>query len=85
MRTTQGLGKPRQGLATEMFYSTVLERVGDNGQGLSQDLETGWPKLAIVKFWGVQNFKGDHNILELHSPLTNSSGSSPGANSPSSS
>ena len=27
-------------------------------QGLSQDLETGWPKLAIVKFWGVQIFKG---------------------------
>ena len=32
-------------------------------QGLSQDLETGCPKLAIVKFLGVQIFKGDHNIL----------------------
>ena len=31
-------------------------------QGLSQDLETGCPKLAIVKFLGVQTFKGDHNI-----------------------
>ena len=26
--------------------------------GLSQDLETGCTKLAIVKFWGVQIFKG---------------------------
>ena len=25
-------------------------------QGLCQDLETGCPKLAIVKFWGVQIF-----------------------------
>ena len=32
-------------------------------QGLSQDLETGCLKLAIVKYLGVQNFKGDHNIL----------------------
>ena len=32
------------------------------GQGLSQDLETGCPKLAIVKFLGFQIFKGDHNI-----------------------
>ena len=23
-------------------------------QGFSQDLETGCPKLAIVKFWGIQ-------------------------------
>ena len=34
-------------------------------QGLSQDLETGCPKLAIVKFLGVQVFKGNHNILRL--------------------
>ena len=32
-------------------------------QGLSQDLETGCPKLAVVKSFGVQMFKGDHNIL----------------------
>ena len=32
-------------------------------QGLSQDLETGCPKLAIVKFLGIQIFKGDHNTL----------------------
>ena len=32
-------------------------------QGLSQILETGCLKLAIVKFLGIQNFKGDHNIL----------------------
>ena len=30
---------------------------------LSQDLGTGCLKLAVVKFWGVQIFKGDHNIL----------------------
>ena len=32
-------------------------------QCLSQDLETECLKLAVVKFWGVQIFKGDHNIL----------------------
>ena len=32
-------------------------------QCLSQDLETGCLKLAVVKFWGVQIFKRDHNIL----------------------
>ena len=32
-------------------------------QCLSQDLETRCLKLAVVKFWGVQIFKGDHNIL----------------------
>ena len=31
--------------------------------GLSQDLETGCLKLAIIKLLGIQNFKGDHNIL----------------------
>ena len=33
--------------------------------GLSQDLETGCPKLIIVKFWGVLFFKGGHNVLRL--------------------
>ena len=33
--------------------------------GLSQDLETGCPKLAIVKLLGIQIFKGDHNILKF--------------------
>ena len=37
-------------------------------QGLSQDLETGCLKLAVVKFLGVQIFKGDHNIL-IFQPL----------------
>ena len=32
-------------------------------QCLSQDLETGCLKLAVVKFLGVQIFKEDHNIL----------------------
>ena len=35
------------------------------GQGLSQDLETGCPKFAIVKVLGIQIFKGDHNILRF--------------------
>ena len=38
-------------------------------QGLSQELENGCLKLAIVKFLGVQIFKGDHNILRFQ-PLT---------------
>ena len=42
---------------------------------LSQDLETGCPKLAIVKFWGVQIFKGgggttysdfNHKHVQIH-------------------
>ena len=32
-------------------------------QCLSQNLETGCLKLAVVKFLGVQIFKGDHKIL----------------------
>ena len=38
-------------------------------QGLSQDIKTGCPKLAIVKSLGVQIFKGDHNILRFQ-PFT---------------
>ena len=34
---------------------------GTQFHGLSQDLETGCPKLAIVKFLGLQIFEGDHN------------------------
>ena len=36
-------------------------------QCLSQDLESGCLKLAVVKFLGVQIFKGDHNILIFQS------------------
>ena len=32
-------------------------------QCLSQDLETGCLKLAVVKSLGIQNFKGGHDIL----------------------
>ena len=32
-------------------------------QCLSQDFETGCLELAVVKFSGVQIFKGYHNIL----------------------
>ena len=39
--------------------------ISNDKQGLSQDLETGCPKLAIVKFLGVLFFKVDHNILIL--------------------
>ena len=35
------------------------------GQGLSQDLQTGCPKLAIGKYLGIQIFKGDHNKLRF--------------------
>ena len=34
-------------------------------QGPSQDLETGCPKLEIIKYLGILFFKGDHNILRL--------------------
>ena len=39
------------------------ESIDYGQQGLSQDLETGCLKLAIVKCLGVQIFKGDHNIV----------------------
>ena len=32
-------------------------------QGLNQDLETGCPKLTIVKYLGVLFHKGENNIL----------------------
>ena len=32
-------------------------------RGVSHDLETGCPQLAIVNFMGVLFFKGDHSIL----------------------
>ena len=32
---------------------------------LRQDLETECTKLAILKFWGVLPFRGDHNILRI--------------------
>ena len=35
------------------------------GQGLSQDLDTGCLKLAIVRFLGIQIFRGYHNILRF--------------------
>ena len=38
---------------------------GAEQQGLSQELETGCLKLAIVKILGVQIFKRDHNILRF--------------------
>ena len=45
------------------FYQRVMEPLCE--QGFSQDLETGCPKLAIVKLLGIQNFKGDHNIFRF--------------------
>ena len=42
----------------------IIESTGTTvRQCLSQDFETGCLKLAVVKFLGVQIFKGDHNIL----------------------
>ena len=43
----------------------VLHYVAIN-QGLSQDLETGCLKLAIVKILGVEILKWDHIILRFH-------------------
>ena len=40
-----------------------MNRTWIGRQCLSQDLETGYLKLAVVKFLGVQIFKGLHNIL----------------------
>ena len=37
--------------------------VSKSQAGLSQDLETGWPQLAIVKTLGIQFFKETCNIL----------------------
>ena len=41
--------------------------VKNSMQCLSQDLESGCLKLAVVKFLGVQISKGDHNILIFQS------------------
>ena len=43
--------------------NTLDEGKNTTQQGLSQDLERGCLKLAIVKFWGVHIFKGGHKIL----------------------
>ena len=42
----------------DIHMGRVQHRGGE--QCLSQDLETGCLKLAVVKFLGVQIFKGDH-------------------------
>ena len=44
-------------------FQILAKTMGGGGGGeqcLSQDLETGCLKLAVVKFLGVQIFKGDH-------------------------
>ena len=41
-----------------MFYLTIL--------GFSQDLETGCPKLAMMKFLDIQYFKGDNLYSDFH-------------------
>ena len=42
-----------------------LKKEMKTDQALSQDLEAGCQKLAIVTLFGIQFFKGDHNILRL--------------------
>ena len=37
----------------------------EEAHGLSQDLETGCPKLAIISIFGILFFKGEHNLLRL--------------------
>ena len=50
-------------LAKTLVQMTLVTEV--SRQGLSQDLETGCLKLAIVKFLGIQIFRGYHNILRF--------------------
>ena len=57
MRWLQNVGS-----TTRMVSFFIWEAINWS-QGLSQDLETGSLKLAIVKYMGVQ--KGDHNILRF--------------------
>ena len=47
----------------EKFCMSKMRNHKHSWQGLSQDLETGCLKLAVVKILGVHIFKGDHNIL----------------------
>ena len=44
-------------------YTSQQYLKGNSRQGLRQDLEIWCSKLAIVNFWGVLFFKGDHKIL----------------------
>ena len=53
-------------ISSSHFCSNWVLEVYLLEQGLSQDLETGCLKLAIVKFGGVQNFKGAHNISTIN-------------------
>ena len=41
-----------------ILHQRYIHTLRNATQCLSQDLETGCPKLAIEKFWGVQIFKG---------------------------
>ena len=43
----------------------VASSPGSKDHDPSQDFETGCPKLAIVKLFGVLFFKEDHNILRF--------------------
>ena len=45
--------------------NTMMRKIWDSKQGLSQELETGCLKFAIVKFLGDQIFKGNHNIVRF--------------------
>ena len=36
-----------------------------SNQGLSQDLETGYPKFAFVIFWGILLFKGGPQYTQV--------------------
>ena len=46
-----------------LVQRSTCKKRDNNDQCLSQDLETGCLKLAVVKLLGVHIFKGDHNIL----------------------
>ena len=49
-----------------MFLDALPGKKLTESVGLTQHLETGCPKLAIVKFLGIQLFKGNHNITAIN-------------------
>ena len=61
-------GKTRQLTHVENIERQAVRNKGKQNQCLSQDLETGCLKLAVVKFLGVQIFKGDHNYILIFQP-----------------
>ena len=62
---TKGQLRAAMSNVVQVEFTVGLLCPGAAGQGLSQDLETGCSKLTIVKFLGIQIFKGNNNILRF--------------------